>query len=103
MIKRLRFTSESAARAYLQALEYERLDGSFDATTITIVHIGPIRPDGCAGCLNIPSQDAPSNCPVLTGAGPCPAACWHVDITGELPEGTLPGEIFVSNPKHTFL
>lgn len=100
---RLRFQTEAEAHAALVAVGAETPEGGVSTTGISVVHLGPIRPDGCPGCLNAPTSEAPASCAVAAGTGPCPAACWHVDVWGELPDDPLPGEIIVSTPKHTAL
>ena len=100
---RLRFSTEAEARSFLVSAGIENSDGQVHMPGVSVVHLGPIRPDGCPGCLNAPTSEAPASCAVAAGIGPCPAACWHVDVWGELPDDPLPGEITVSDPKHTSL
>ena len=101
---RLRFDSEPEAHAALVAAGIEREDGTFDARSVSVVHLGALRPDGCPGCLNTPSPEAPAYCAVAAGTGPCPAACWHVDVWGpSISDEPLTGEVSVTTPKHNAL
>ena len=99
---RLRFSTEAEARSFLVSAGIENSDGQVHMPGVSVVHLGPLHPDGCPGCLNAPTAEAPDSCAVAAGTGPCPAACWHVDVItpGDEP---LPGEIVVNSPKHTFL